>query len=269
MTHLIRSQGLGTAQAVHLAAWPMNVAPQRRPLEGEIHIWRNHRAGKEGRISSYLPYLSLFEQQKAKTFHYEKDREDFILGRGILRKLLGQYLGVRAKDVDIRNNLYGKPCVYEAPIPLEFSVSQSGNEQVFVFTLGRQIGIDIEYIDDQVDFWMLAQEYFSKSEWNQLLGLPEEQRVLGFFKGWTQKEAYMKAIGEGYTFSSQDCDVLLTPEMNPQLIRSKHQEDVGRFDFLQIDIAKNYSCTVAFEKTASEGECPQEAGIQLQSFCVC
>ena len=62
---------------------------------------------------------------------------------------------------------------------------------------GAEIGVDIERLRPLSDMDALAERVFSAAERAALAAVPPDRRVEAFFAGWTRKEAYIKARGEG------------------------------------------------------------------------
>jgi len=57
--------------------------------------------------------------------------------------------------------------------------------------------VDIEYVELLADLEGLTTTYFSERELDVLRVVPESERLLAFFTGWTREEAFLKALGEG------------------------------------------------------------------------
>lgn len=229
----------------------LSIAESRRtgetlvPIGEELHVWRLCRPAFKGDLRSLYNELSVGERKRAMNLTYACEREDFVLGRGFLRRILSRYTGVAGKELEFGCNAHGKPFLATPGLDLEFSSAQSGNEQVFVFTAGKKIGVDIEFIDFRIDELSLALHHFSALEVDRLGELPIGRRIAGFYRTWTQKEAYMKALGLGYAFSSRNFSVEVDPRSPPGLVSSSRSADPTRFHFHEIEIGRGYSCTVA------------------------
>ena len=61
---------------------------------GETHLWRAALAQTDEVAQRLVRVLSDDEQRRAHGFHSERDRRAFCVGRGVLRMLLGRYLGI-------------------------------------------------------------------------------------------------------------------------------------------------------------------------------
>ena len=57
--------------------------------DGEVHVWRTRRHWSPAAIARFRDLLSSEERAKADAFHFEADRHRAIVGRGLLRHLLG------------------------------------------------------------------------------------------------------------------------------------------------------------------------------------
>src|SRR5205823_2000983 len=92
----------------------------------------------------------------------------------------------------------GKPGLENPLFPgLHFNVSHSGDRALLAFAIGREVGIDVEYVRENLDFVALSERFFSKAEHAALLALPPEHRGSLFYEYWTCKEACLKADGRG------------------------------------------------------------------------
>jgi 4'-phosphopantetheinyl transferase len=165
---------------------------------GEVHVWSIA-------LADWLPFLQTLresldptEHERAARFRFERDRRRFSLCRGLLRSLLGDYLSLEARGVEFQLGPQDKPELASAATPrLEFNVSHSGEAALFAFASGRRVGVDVERIRPRTDVNGLAQQVFTVSEIERLSATPERQKEDLFFMLWTQKEAFIKAVGLG------------------------------------------------------------------------
>jgi 4'-phosphopantetheinyl transferase len=83
------------------------------------------------------------------------DRVRFIIARGVLRKVLSNYLHLTPCDLRFVYNEYGKPFLSldQNHCALDFNLSHSNSMALYAVTRGRRVGVDIEYI--RQDFAML------------------------------------------------------------------------------------------------------------------
>ena len=139
------------------------------------------------------------ERRKAAQFSLQEVREQFIVGRAILRGILGRYLQVDPERVRFSYGPHGKPAI--APEcggeGISFNMSDSHGLAIYAVARGRQVGIDLERMRSDVPCERMAKRYFAEAELKAFLALPADQRQEGFFNCWTRKEAYLKAIGRG------------------------------------------------------------------------
>ena len=135
------------------------------------------------------------EAARAARFHFDRDRRRYIVARGTLRRLLEQYLNIDARLITMRNGPQGKPnLVGDA---LQFNVSHSGGVGLFAFCRDAAVGVDVEQIRPMADALALAGRFFAPEEQEMLSRAPADARDAVFFRVWTCKEAFIKALGEG------------------------------------------------------------------------
>lgn len=179
----------------------------------DVHIWRATLDRPALVVQQLAQTLSKGERMRAGRFHFEKDSKHFIIGRGILRAILGLYLDTEPSRLQFCYGSRGKPYLAgeSAKVDLRFNLAHSHGLALYAFTRGREIGVDVEYIRHVPDIEQIAATFFSARENAVLHALPASQRQKAFFNCWTRKEAYIKAIGNGLAQSLDRFDVSLTP----------------------------------------------------------
>lgn len=131
--------------------------------------------------------------------------------RGLLRQLLGHLLQSKPEKVSFIYGNNGKPAL-RAGDTTKFNLSHSGNQVIYAFAHGIDIGIDLEEIHPLTDMHIISRQFFSPSE-NALLEKTVPHLKTGvFFQIWTLKEAILKAIGTGFTFPSNQFSVVPASE---------------------------------------------------------
>jgi 4'-phosphopantetheinyl transferase len=141
-----------------------------------------------------LALLSPEERERAARFRFETDRRRFIACRAAVRRLLGAELGRPPESLTFVYGPHGKPAL-SGETSLRFNVAHSGPLALLALTDGIELGVDIEAIRPDLATSEVAATVFTGAERAQLLG---PNRVDRFFQLWTRKEAYLKAIGEGF-----------------------------------------------------------------------
>jgi 4'-phosphopantetheinyl transferase len=147
--------------------------------------------------------LSPDEIERALRFRSEEDSDLFIVGRGILRKILSRYVSEPAEKLVFRYGSKGKPYLLDRS-DVQFNLAHSGGRAVYA--VGRvELGVDIELVKPSTDWRKISQRFFSPREVKELQRLDPTQQLRGFFSCWARKEAYIKAIGEGIATLAKFC----------------------------------------------------------------
>ena len=169
---------------------------------GEVHIWLAHLPIARARLKEFAQLLSAEERERAARFRFATHQERSQIARGILRSLLGRYLGCDARAISFSCNAHGKPELVDSAF--HFNTSHSGDYAVFAITQAGRVGVDIEQLRREMfEHEAIAQRHFAPGEQQQLSAVPEEERAAAFFRLWTRKEAFVKARGDGL-FSGLD-----------------------------------------------------------------
>ena len=172
------------------------------------------------RLAMLAARLSSDELERAARFLAEEPRLRFILGRALLRELLGDCLNLAPAALMFGYEPHGKPFLQlpAAGRELHFNLSHTDRHVAIAWSRGRRVGVDIESFH-RLDDWMpVAERVFSPAELRDLYGLPEALRRAAFFKAWTCKEAYLKATGEGLSDALQAIEVSVVPGEAPRLL---------------------------------------------------
>lgn len=153
--------------------------------------------------------LNAIEVKKAESFHFEDDKRRSLLGRYFLRKLLSQYLNVSASEIVIRNGKYGKPEYFTiGNKPVYFNISYADNWIAAAISTEGFVGLDIE--KKQKLEKHLIQYCLTKTEQSLLEKLTRNDQKDFFYKAWTAKEAFAKALGFGLNINFSDIEVRFT-----------------------------------------------------------
>jgi 4'-phosphopantetheinyl transferase len=157
--------------------------------------------------------LSADERQRATRFAFDRDRDRYMVARARLRQLLGERLGTRPEAVELVYGARGKPALapWSADTELRFNVSHADGLTVYAFARGREIGIDVAAVRVMRSADDIAACFFSPQEHHTYQALDPCDRPLGFFQGWTRKEAFIKARGDGLAFPLARFEVSLAP----------------------------------------------------------
>ncbi|HEY2963626.1 MAG TPA: 4'-phosphopantetheinyl transferase superfamily protein [Pyrinomonadaceae bacterium] len=227
-------------------------APQLLSLSGgEVHVWRapleqapELQAALQER---FLHSLDETERERASRFHFDKHRQRFILGRGFLRALLARYLQTAPEAVSFSYGPYGKPALSGEHYSLRFNASHSHELAVYAFAQDHEIGADVEYIKKDLAIEDIARHFFSAYEVQTLSALPEAEKAAAFFRCWTRKEAYIKAIGSGLSHPLDQFDVTFAPGEPPALLRDHRDPDAAvRWSMFNLELS-DYAGALAIQ----------------------
>lgn len=197
----------------HAAAYPV-LSPH------EVHVCCASLRMPTSYARQLAETLSPDERMRADQFCFERDRDRFIVCRGLLRVILGHYLGTEPGRLQFCYGAWGKPALSETSggDGLRFNLSHSHGLALFAVAREREIGIDLERVRPIPAVEQLAERILSARERMLFRAFPPGQRQAFFFKCWTRKEAYVKARGDGLMRPLDRIDVSLTPCKSPRLL---------------------------------------------------
>jgi 4'-phosphopantetheinyl transferase len=214
----------------------------------EVHIWH---ALLEERLTDRLQIvLSEDERARADRFHFKRDRNHFIVARGLLRTILASYLKVKPIDLMFRYGEKGKPTLMDesGDKSVKFNLAHSQGIALFAFSRNREIGVDLEFIRDDLAGEDVAERFFSQTEVTALKEISPEKRTQAFFNCWTRKEAYIKACGEGLSMPLNEFDVSLVPGDAAALLKThRDPKEALRWSMQSIPVETGYVAALVVE----------------------
>jgi len=217
--------------------------------QDEVHLWQLDLASTAESEPDWTQILSPDERARAERFHFPKDRRYFAATRARLRTILAGYLRADARELTFRYSKKEKPFlggVYAGQI--EFNVSHSGSMALLAFARGRALGVDVEQIREQADREAIARRFFSEHERQQLAALAPADQCAGFYRCWTRKEAYIKAVGDGLSLPLSQFDVSLLPGDESALLATRPDaSEAGKWGLRDLSAPAGYAAALCVQ----------------------
>ncbi|MGK7924023.1 MAG: 4'-phosphopantetheinyl transferase superfamily protein [Spirulina sp.] len=227
--------------------------------DGEVRVWRCNVKSPPVTVEALEKLLSEEEKTKADRFYFQRDRDRYILGRGLLRVLLGNDLQRDPQSLQFVYSAKGKPFLQGGEA--QFNLSHSGDWVVYGVSRDRRIGVDVEQIRPFPEALKLAKRFFCEAEWEKIRGLPSNLTSRAFFTAWTRKEAFLKATGEGIV-GLKDVEVSLLPEEPAQIYRIEGKIARG-WQLWPLDLGGEYAGAVVVERKNEENNEPLDRFMRL------
>ena len=117
----------------------------------------------------------------------------------------------------------------------------------YAFTLGCELGVDVEELRELDDPESIAARFFSTAEVSELLSLKPQDRGLAFFCCWTRKEAYVKAIGDGLAIPLNRFQVTLLPRAPTRFVQiARDMGTASDWTLHHLELAPGYVGALAY-----------------------
>lgn len=201
------------------------------PPPHEVHLWK---IPHDLLLLPELP-LSQNEIERAQNYHFEKDRRRYLVTQTRKREILGGYLQQTPAELVFTQNPNGRPEVDG----LSFSMTHSHDLSILAVAKGGPLGIDLEALNPRPDLDALARHILTHAEHAHYLTLAEDQRLEAFYKFWTAKESYLKALGTGLQIEPTEVSLAL-PNLN-----TAHCEGNEQLQLTNLPLSPSYQLHLA------------------------
>ncbi|GAB4402388.1 MAG: hypothetical protein OHK0039_00330 [Bacteroidia bacterium] len=171
--------------------------PQRGPqwtlrqlaLE-DVHVYVLHEPVPD-QTSRWLAVLDEADLRRYHRFRLPQKQQEFLIGRVLLRHVLAQYGGLDPAAIRFAYSPNGKPLLPGSPV--QFNLSHAYGSYACIVARDRAVGIDVEWRQRETRPISL-EHVFAPPERDRLDALGSEARKQLFFRLWTLKEAFWKAL---------------------------------------------------------------------------
>ena len=185
-------------------------------------------------MQTLLPKYTLEFQSKINKLRRWQDAQLSLLGRKLLLDGLRTY-NIIGQESDIKFTAHNKP--FMSGQTVKFNISHSGEMVVCALTENAEVGIDIEKIH-----WVSLEDFkpqMTKNEWNHIRN--SKNQLHSFFDYWTQKEAVIKANGQGMSI----------PLDSFEIKNGKSLIENSLFFVKKVELAPDYKCHIATNKAVN------------------
>jgi len=223
-------------------------------LDTSVHVWRASLVSTTSSLLLMERTLSADERERGARYRFARDRARYTVARGTLRAILARYLGMAPAEVRFVYGPHGKPALapeHGGDDTLSFNLSHADDRSLSAVTRGRRVGIDIERLAPDIATSTVAEHTFSPRDIAALRALPPQQQPDAFFRCWTRKEAYVKAVGAGFSLDLRGFDVSLAPGDPPALLATRPDpHEAARWSLHDVDAEPGYLAALAVEGRA-------------------
>jgi 4'-phosphopantetheinyl transferase len=220
------------------------IAQRVAVTDPDVKIWCVLLAVSAPELEQLSALLSSAEQTRAARFHFARDRSRYVAARGMLRVMLGNFLGIAPAAVALESGPYGKPLLADSFSDVHFNLTHSGDLALIAIARDLIPGVDIESLDRDVDYDGLARRFFCVREYAELQLIPEAYRKRAFLACWTRKEAVAKAVGQGLHLPLNRIEVTVGTDAPPRLL-DVPGDDPANWTLHGIDAGRDYIATLA------------------------
>ncbi len=228
--------------------------PRENLNQNRLEIWHTSCTDIADHILNHaeIEILSGEERDYLYRFRQSSDRRLYLGSRLLLRSMLHAFTGVAAGDWRFRFNEYGKPEPEEGFPQVHFNLSHSKGLAVCAMHPGRDVGVDVEAMDGQIDSCTASSVLIGR-EWQSYLEAPEEKKSEVFTKYWVLKEAYLKALGRGLSLPPTGFSFVFDEAGAPELRSTNTEGDhVDDWLFFEFQPTSMYAAAAAIRRDADQ-----------------
>jgi 4'-phosphopantetheinyl transferase len=228
---------------------------------GAVHCWTAAVQEVTPLATSLLPFLSPDELERWRNYRLEARQQQFMVSRGLLRFLLGQYLRYQPQDLEFQYSEHGKPALSDTmPNRIQFNIAHSHDWILFAFSPTLELGVDIEVLEPDLNYKAIAHRFLRQEEGQAFQEIEEHLQQLAFYRIWSRKEAVIKLWGDNLFQGLQLYPVPTSPSVEQHQFLSR-----GKTVWLRdLDINANFTAalaTFAEPLTIEYRDCIKDGGL--------
>ncbi len=216
----------------------------------DVHVWKIALDATDIMLDKLAATLSSQEQGKSNRFKFAKHRHRYIASQGAVRLILSHYLELTPERIIFKHNRYGKPELANVNdrCSLQFNLTHSRVLALLAIADNRRVGIDLEWLDRPTKVRAIADRFFAPEEAAEIKALPSALQRKAFFRCWTAKEAYLKAIGIGLHGSLSDNRILNCHKVSSDAMRLvQGVKENKKWTIIPIEVSDDYIATLVAE----------------------
>jgi 4'-phosphopantetheinyl transferase len=212
-------------------------------LDSEVHVWRYVDEPRDR--ATFESALTPSERRMAENVDAGA-AWSFLARRGFLRILLSKYLHQLPASLPIEPDNFGRLSMKFSRTGLDFSIASSNSVTLVAVTRGRRIGVDIEDMNVDFDYWSVADYFLTPSEISFLRCLQPGDSKKAFFRYWTRKEAFSKATSRVHA-SPLSIEVPLMEGGPLTLLRADRREHLAGWQLAELPVDSSFAAALAVQ----------------------
>jgi 4'-phosphopantetheinyl transferase len=204
-----------------------------------IQVWQGDINGDEINNPVFWNILDPHEQQHALSISNINSRLTYVEIHARLRVLLAGVVNCKPEQLRIIKAEHGKPYLADYP-DLAFNLSHTANKCVIVYGYHQELGVDIESNKYRATLPALVEKCFAGEEQEYWRQLPESEQIQSFYRFWTKKEAFVKAVGRGIALGLNRC--VINPENQSRFLRiPKEYGQTEEWHIQEVNVESSFS----------------------------
>ncbi|MBA4600980.1 4'-phosphopantetheinyl transferase family protein [Thermoactinomyces mirandus] len=216
-------------------------------VPGCVYVWFTPLSAARPELETILDET---ETERYRSYRKREDQKRALLSFGLLRLVLSRFLEKPPEEIRISRECphchkpHGKPRVLDGD-SIEVNISHSGNWVLTALTLNQPIGIDIEQRSFSHHWQELIGHVLSAKEHKEWEKLSDREKAIAFFQYWTQKEAILKATGDGLTVPMSHLSVSRKTGIPRLTDWHGHEERVSQIHCYPLEIDSSHEACLA------------------------
>ena len=200
----------------------------------EIDIWIIPTEAMP-RLARTHDILSADERRHAGQINHKNHRIRYTAVRTALRFALSHRMqnAIQSENWRISTPPSGKPQICAEQANCSFSITHADDFSVIAIAPNTTVGIDAERIDN-TKLKNLPIECLSQNEQQRMKAKAEDEQYYDFFRFWTLKEAYTKALGLGLFVDFDSIEFDLEAAVNGTAPVGQNSADTEKYELLTL-----------------------------------